>query len=61
MRRRVKQPFRYGRFVVSYRENKPKTLMTQLKREINTNEEAQAAANELKESGYVDVTIHQIR
>ena len=61
MRRRVRQPFRYGRYVVLYKENRPKALPTMLKREIDTEEEAQKAVKELQQQGHTNVGFHKIR
>jgi hypothetical protein len=61
MRRRVKQPFRYGRYVVLYKENQPKSLPKTLKKEIDTIEEAQKEVEILRQQGYIDVGFHKVR
>lgn len=53
------KPFVFGRFVVEYRDEL-KSPVHFLKEEINTKEEAEAAAAKLTEEGKEKVTIKQI-
>lgn len=53
------KPFRFGRFVVEYRDEL-KSPVHFLKEEINTEEEAQAAVTRLEEEGKQKVTVKQI-
>ena len=53
------KPFRFGRFVVEYRED-PKSPVHFLKEELNTEADAEAAAERLKELGYNKVVIKQV-
>lgn len=53
------KPFRFGRFVVEYRDEL-KSPVHFLKEEINTEEEAEAAVARLEEEGKQKVTIKQI-
>lgn len=54
-----RRPFKFGKFVIEYRED-PKSPVHFLKEEINTEEEAEAAAAKLTEEGKQKVTIKQI-
>lgn len=53
------KPFRFGRFVVEYRDEL-KSPVHFLKEEINTEEEADAAVARLEEEGKQKVTVKQI-
>ena len=53
------KPFRFGRFVVEYRDEL-KSPVHFLKEEINTEEEAEAAVSRLEEEGKQKVTVKQI-
>ena len=53
------KPFRFGRFVVEYRDEL-KSPVHFLKEEINTEEEAEAAVARLEEDGKQKVTVKQI-
>ena len=53
------KPFRFGRFVVEYRDEL-KSPVHFLKEEINTEEEAAAAVTRLEEEGKQKVTVKQI-
>ena len=53
------KPFKFGRFVVEYRDE-VKSPVHFLKEEINTEEEAEAAVTRLEEEGKQKVTIKQI-
>lgn len=54
-----RKPFTFGKFVIEYREE-PKSPVHFLKEEINTADEAKAAADRLKELGYNKVEIKQV-
>ena len=53
------KPFRFGRFVVEYRDEL-KSPVHFLKEEINTEEEAEAAVARLEEEGKQKVTVKQV-
>jgi hypothetical protein len=54
-----KKPFRFGKFVVEYREES-KSPVHFLKEEINTEEDANAAVAKLEADGKQKVTVKQI-
>ena len=59
MRRKNKQPFMYGLFLIEYRE-KPGGLLRFLREKIDTFEEAQKAREQLIQAGYHDPIIRKI-
>ena len=56
MRKKVRQPFRYGSYLVEYREKKG-DLLRILKEKLNTIEEAKKAEEELIRKGNIDIII----
>jgi|TARA_R110001599_G_scaffold132938_4_gene310161 hypothetical protein len=54
-----RKPFAFGKYIVEYQEE-PKSPHNFLKEELNTQEEAAAAADRLKELGYNKVEIKKI-
>jgi hypothetical protein len=53
------KPFKFGRFVVEYRDE-AKSPVHFLKEEINTEEAAAAAVTKLEEEGKFKVTVKQV-
>jgi hypothetical protein len=54
-----RKPFKFGKFIIEYKEG-PKSPVHFLKEEINTQAEAESAANRLTEQGYNKVLIKQV-
>ncbi len=54
-----RKPFAFGKFIVEYREIE-KGVVSFLKEELNTQEEADAAAERLEADGKISVVIKQI-
>ena len=59
MRKKIRQPFNYGTFLVEYREGK-NGLIKIFKAELNTFEEAQLAREKLLISGFIDPVIKKV-
>jgi hypothetical protein len=59
MRKKVRQPFEYGSYLVEYRESKA-GLLRILKEKLNTFEEAQTARERLIQEGFHDPTIRKV-
>ena len=59
MRRKIKQPFVYGNYLIEYRE-KPGGLLKILKEKIDTFDEACQKRDELLLKGYESPTIHKV-
>ena len=59
MRKKIRQPFKYGVFLIEYREGK-NSILKILKEELNTFEEAQLAREKLLISGVVDPVIKKV-
>lgn len=59
MKKKVRQPFMFGTYIIEYRE-KPKSLLKILREKIDTFEDAQKLREELLLKGYVDPTIKKI-
>jgi hypothetical protein len=54
-----RKPFKFGKFIIEYKEG-PKSPVHFLKEEINTQAEAENAANKLAEKGYNKILIKQV-
>lgn len=59
MRKKIRQPFKYGAYLIEYREGKD-GLLRILKEKLDTFEEAQAARERLLQTGYSDPTIRKV-
>ena len=59
MRKKVRQPFEYGSYLVEYRDSKA-GLLRILKEKLNTFEEAQTARERLIQEGFHDPIIRKV-
>jgi hypothetical protein len=59
MRKKIRQPFVYGAYLIEYRD-KPDGLLRMLKEKIDTFEEAQKQREKLLQAGYHDPIIRKI-
>ena len=59
MRKKIRQPFKYGAYLIEYREGKD-GLLRILKEKLDTFEEAQAARERLLQSGHDDPIIRKV-
>jgi hypothetical protein len=59
MKKKVRQPFMFGAYIIEYRE-KPKGLLRIFREKIDTFEEAQRVREDLLLKGYVNPTIKRI-
>lgn len=59
MRKKIRQPFKYGVYLIEYREGKD-GLLRILKEKLDTFEEAQAARDRLLQAGYADPVIRKV-
>ena len=59
MRKKIRQPFKYGAYLIEYREDKG-GLLRILKEKLDTFEDAQAARDRLLRAGYSDPVIRKV-
>jgi hypothetical protein len=59
MRKKIRQPFKYGLYLIEYREGKD-GLLRILKEKLDTVEEAQLARERLIQAGYADPIIRKV-
>jgi hypothetical protein len=59
MRKKIRQPFKYGTYLIEYREGKD-GLLKILKEKLDTFEDAQAARERLLQAGYADPIIRKV-
>lgn len=59
MKKKIRQPFKYGIYLIEYREEKDGILKI-LKEKLDTFEEAQKSCDRLVEEGYFDPVIKKI-
>ena len=59
MKKRVRQPFVFGTYIIEYRET-PKSILKILKEKIETFEQAQQLREELLMKGYSDPVIKKV-
>ena len=59
MRKKIRQPFEYGKFLIEFREQK-NGLLRILKEKIDTLEDAQIARERLIQAGFHEPTIRKI-
>ena len=59
MRKKIRQPFKYGVYLLEYREGKD-GLLRILKEKLDTFEEAQTARERLLQAGYDDPVIRKV-
>jgi hypothetical protein len=59
MRKKIRQPFEYGKFLIEFREQK-NGLLRILKEKIDTLEDAQLARERLIQAGFHEPTIRKI-
>jgi hypothetical protein len=59
MRKKIRQPFKYGVYLIEYREGKD-GLLKILKEKLDTVQEAQAAREKLLQAGYSDPVIRKV-
>ena len=59
MRKKIRQPFKYGNYILEYRECKD-GLLKILKEKLETLDEAQNAKERLLLLGYIDITIREV-
>lgn len=59
MRKKIRQPFKYGAYLIEYREGKD-GLLKILKEKLDTFNDAQNARERLIQSGYTDPIIRKV-
>jgi hypothetical protein len=59
MRKKIRQPFKYGVYLIEYREGKD-GLLKILKEKLDTFEEAQTARERLLQAGFADPIIRKV-
>lgn len=59
MRKKIRQPFKYGAYLIEYREGKD-GLLKILKEKLDTFDEAQLARERLLQGGYADPVIRKV-
>lgn len=59
MRKKIRQPFKYGLYLIEYRESKD-GLLKILKEKLDTLNEAQLAREKLLKAGFVDPIIRKV-
>ena len=59
MKKKVTQPFKYGTYLIEYREGKT-GLLRILKEKLDTFEEAQKSREKLLQAGYTDPVIKKV-
>ena len=59
MRKKIRQPFKYGSYLIEYREGKD-CLLKILKEKLDTLDEAQQAREKLLQAGYADPVIRKV-
>lgn len=59
MRKKIRQPFKYGIYVIEYREEKG-SLLKILKEKLDTFEDAQTARERLLQQGAIDPVIRKV-
>ena len=59
MKKKIRQPFKYGVYLIEYRESKD-SLLKILKEKLNTLDEAQSARERLLLAGYTDPVIRKV-
>lgn len=59
MRKKIRQPFKYGTYLIEYREGKD-SLLKILKEKLDTFEDAQLARERLLQNGFTDPIIRKV-
>jgi hypothetical protein len=59
MRKKIRQPFKYGTYIIEYREDKG-GLLKILKEKLDTFEDAQHARERLLQEGVADPVIRKV-
>lgn len=59
MKKKIRQPFKYGAYLIEYREGKD-GLLRILKEKLDTFEDAQLARERLLQNGYADPVIRKV-
>jgi hypothetical protein len=59
MKKKIRQPFKYGAYLIEYRESQ-NGLLKILKEKLDTFEDAQVARERLLQSGYSDPVIRKV-
>ncbi len=59
MRKKIRQPFQYGNYLIEYRESKG-GLLRILKEKLDSIEQAQEARERLLQAGYHDPVIRKV-